>query len=613
MADPIADLLVKVSADITGMQDAFNTAEGKLKSFGDSATAAGAGLMKIGAPLTGLGILAATTAGDFESSMNILSVAAGGAGVSMDDLRSVALKAGSDVSLVGVSASDVAVAMTNFTKAGVSTGDMLGDMTGYLDGTAQMGGQLRAAIDLAAASELDLDHASRLVITTMATFGLSAEDASAAMDVYVRAADASVMSVQDIADAMENVGPTMAQFGFSVEDVSTALALLSTRGIVGAEAGTALKSMMVNLMRPTADVTATLDAMNVSLYDQAGNMKSLPEIMAALEKGMAGMSEEQKNNTIVTLAGSYGMKAMATLLDEGTTGWGNMSTAIGSAATMQESAAAQTKGFNAAMENLKSTIEGFLINVGTPLINDVLTPLVQKLSGVISALTEVNPKFLEIAIVVAGVVTVFGGLLLAIGQVSSAIAPLMPLIGAIGAPLAVLGLAVAAFALAWQGNWFGIRDTLTAVWLETIKPTFERLVQAAQDIIAFFKSDDWNALFSDMFVLFGYDLGKRVTEIVAQVKTVWDAFISFADYLRTGDLNQLFSDLFNAFGWDIATKVTAALRQVQDFVGGVKTFISDLITYLKTGEVADLWYCRCQQQLWHYIRSDCKRCSSVGA
>lgn len=589
MADPIADLLVKVSADISGMQEAFNTAESKLQAFGDSATAAGGSLMKLGAPLTGLGLLAATTAGDFEASMNILGVAAGGAGVSMEDLRSVALKAGSDVSLVGVSASDVAVAMTNFTKAGVSTGDMLGDMTGYLDGTAQMGGQLRAAIDLAAASELDLDAASRLVITTMATFGMSAEDASAAMDTYVRAADASVMSVQDIADAMENVGPTMAQFGFSVDDVSTALAILSTRGIMGAEAGTALKSMMVNLMRPTQDVTETLAAMNVSLYDSAGNMKPLPTIMAELERGMAGMTEEQRNNTIVTLAGSYGMKAMSTLLAEGTVGWNDMAGSIATASTMQESAAAQTKGFNAAMENLKSTIEGFLINVGTPLINDVLTPMIKKITDVTSALSQMDPKFLETAIVVAGVVTGLGALLLVVGQIAGALSSLAPIIGAIGAPLGIVGLAVAAFALAWEGNWFGIRDTLTAVWTETIQPTFEKIVQAAQDIIAFFQSGDWNKLFSDMFVLFGYDLGKRVAEIVAKVDEVLKAFQGIAEYLRTGDLNQLFSDLFNAFGWDIATKVTDTLRKVEEFVGGVKTFINDLIAYLKSGEVSDLW------------------------
>jgi TP901 family phage tail tape measure protein len=41
-----------------------------------------------------------------------------------------------------------------------------------------------------------------------------------------------------------------------IEDTNNALAILSTRGITGAEAGTALKSMLTNLQRPTTAVRA---------------------------------------------------------------------------------------------------------------------------------------------------------------------------------------------------------------------------------------------------------------------------------------------------------------------------------------------------------------------
>lgn len=576
MADPIADLLVKVSADISGMQTSFTEAENKLATFGQNATAAGAELIKLGAPLTGLGIAAAKVAGDFEASMNILGVAAGGAGVSMEDLRSVALKAGSDVTLVGVGAADVAVAMTNFTKAGVSASDMLGNMEGYLAGTAEMGGQLRAAIDLAAASELDLDQASRLVITTMATFGLSAEDASAAMDTYVRAADASVMSVQDIAMAMENVGPTMAQFGFSVEDVSIALALLSTRGIAGAEAGTALKSMMVNLMRPTADVTETLKAMNVSLYDQAGNMKPLPEIMAQLERGMAGMTEEQRNNTIETLAGSYGMKAMSTLLAEGTVGWNSMAGSIDNASTMQETASARTKGFNASMEQLKSTIEGFLINVGTPLIENVLTPMVQKLSDIGGKLSEMDPKWVEFAIVAGGLVTGLGALLLVVGQIATAFSALAPIAGAIvgalspiAVPIVAIGAALAALYLAWDNNWFGIRDTLTKVWEETLKPILDKLMQLWSDLVSFFKSGDISDVFTDLSDLFGdnfanaaADVLEQMRDFVGDVKGLWNNLVSA---LKSGDFSSVGSSLRDIFGSGLINGIESAINAIREF------------------------------------------------
>jgi TP901 family phage tail tape measure protein len=483
MADVIADLLVRIGADIAGMQQGFSDAEASLRNFGEQTTAAGMGLVRLGAPLTAVGVLAANTAGDFEASMNILAVAAGDSGASLEDLRNVAITAGADVHLVGVGAADVALAMTNMTKAGVSTSDMLGNMQGYLDGTAQMGGALRAAIDLAAASELDLDDASRLVVTTMSIFGLSADEVVGAMSNYVQAADASVASVGDLRDAMENVGPTMAAFGFSLGDVNTALALLSTRGITGSEAGTALRAMFTNLMRDTPSVTTTLAELNVSLYNMDGTMRSLPQIIADLSGAMAGMTEEQRNQTVQTLAGTYGMKAMNTLLAEGAPGWNAMTTAIGSAATMQETAAARTQGFNASMTQLRDTVETFLINVGTPLIRDVLTPMAQRFTELVGGLAGVNPQWVELAIVVGGVVTVLGTVLVIAGQIATALAALAPVVAAVGAPFLLIAAAVALFAAAWANDWGGIRETLTAVWNDTLSPLLNTLVLWFQDNI----------------------------------------------------------------------------------------------------------------------------------
>ncbi len=582
MADPIADLLIKVRADIDDALKGLGEAEKSVGGFGkklsSAATEAGQGLATLGAPLVAFGGIAAKVAGDFEAQMNVLAVAARGSGTSLEDLRNVAIAAGDDVRLMGVSASDVAGAMTNFVKAGLDVNDTLGNMQGYLSGTTELGGALRAAIDLAAASELDLSQASELVTTTMSTFGLSADEVVGKIGNYVQAADASVASVSDLADAMSNVGPTMAAFGFGLEDVNTALAILSTRGIKGAEAGTALKSMFTNMMSSSKETQAALAALNVSLYDSQGRMKELPQIikelsaaldlqaertimvggatkaqaaeLATYEKkitslaqsiemystGAKGasmtekartkklqdlnaelafyqkkhadliavlpqatqatvkMTEAQRNQYVQTIAGTYGMKAMNTLLAEGAAGWDEMTQSIGSAATMQQSAAAQTQGFNAAMENLKSSTETFLIKVGTPLIKDVLTPLVKTLTAVVGKLAEVNPAFFKWAVIIGVVMTALGGLLIAVGKIAGAITSIKTLIGVLGglSKLAGLGslitgtiipalgalgaailpilpiiLAVAAVAgllyLAWKNNFLGLRDLVAQV------------------------------------------------------------------------------------------------------------------------------------------------------
>lgn len=345
------------------------------------AAAAGGALIALGASSVGV-------ARDFQSSMAIMSTAVDPASLGVEStaqamgiLGDAALAVGSDTALVGVSASSSAEAITGLYKAGLSTTEIFGDLQGYMAGTAELSGALRASVDLAAASELDMVAASELAAITLATFGghleteaERAEFINSAMNNFVQTADASVASVGDLQAAFVNVGPSAAAMGLGVEDVNVALGILSTRGITGSEAGTALKSMLVNLQRTTPEVTGTLDALGVSLYDAQGVMYSMPEIIGQLQGAMAGMTDEQRQQTVVTLAGSYGMNAMNALLGEGTEGWAAMETAVGNAATMQETAAARANTLDGAMEALGGVAETFRIKVGTALI-PVLTSL----------------------------------------------------------------------------------------------------------------------------------------------------------------------------------------------------------------------------------------------
>jgi TP901 family phage tail tape measure protein len=217
-------------------------------------------------------------------------------------------------------------------------------------------------------------------------------------NVLVQTADAGVASVAGLGDALGNVGPIAAGMGQSLDDTTLALGLMAQAGITGSEAGTNLKSMLLNLSRQTPETTGTLKALGVSLYDATGAMLPLPNILGQLEAGMAGMTDEQRNATMATLAGSYGLNSMRVLLAEGTVGWNEMEAAVASAATVQESAAARTQGFNAAIETMKGVIETLMITALTPLIQNHLTPLIQKFSDVIAKVMEVDPSLIMLAV-----------------------------------------------------------------------------------------------------------------------------------------------------------------------------------------------------------------------
>ncbi len=587
----------KIEIDTSGINRAVASAQSAMSGFQGKMQATGKKLVGVGKTLTksvtlpiiGIGVAMAKVASDFESQLKVMEIAARNSGAEMEDLRKFALKMGADTFF---SASEAADAMTGLFKAGLDAEQVMGDMSGKT-------GVLAAAMDLAAASGLDLGVAADAVTVAMATFGLESDQATVIANSFVQAADASVAEVEDLTAAMVNIGPTAAAFGFSLEDVNTALALLSERGIKGSEAGTALKSMMTNIMRPTDDVREVLTKLNIQLFDTEGAMLSLPEIVdqltvalgdnATATNALGGATEEQTNawekasealpklrtradelsrtweiadqelqefretteattlqiakkelavdklrnrldeanqklregkeaiadyeiatqtastaitsmteqqrlEAIQTLAGTFGMKAMNTLLAEGTEGWNEMEGAISEAATAQEIGEARMDTFAGAVESLKGSIETFMIEVGTPLIEDFLLPAVEWITETINKLQDLDPRIVKWGIAIAGVLAVAGPLLIIVGQIMTAIAALTPIITALGGVLAVLtgpiGLVVAAIgllAVAWAKDWGGIREK-TARAVEFIGDIFEELVRMAHDVWAGIKS-----------------------------------------------------------------------------------------------------------------------------
>lgn len=556
------------------------------------------GIRTIGTALKDLATDTIAVGSAFESQMAILGTAVSDTSVTMEQLHDATLTIGADTSLIGVSAAEAGEALTGLYKAGLDTTDIFGDLQGYLAGATELSGAMRAAVDLQAASELDLAQASDLVAISMATFGLGAEDATRIADNFVQTADASVAEVSSLAEAMTNIGPTAAAFGMSLEDTNVALGLLSTRGIAGAEAGTALKSMLVNLMRPTDDVMDAMKALGLSLYDEQGQLKELSTLvadfsealgenatitvatggasnelrkaaekardalpglttklseqeaqLAILNKELASttkkygensvqadkkrlavtklsndiaettgkiashnqtlsaydgavasagtttqvLTEEMKNQYIQTLAGTYGMKTLQVLINEGAEGWQEMEAAVAGASSAQEIAAARTDTFAGQMEALDGTIETLKIGLSEaflPALTDIVVVLADMINNyapsIIAAFDELMASGAEWGAtlteawswiqqnaepILAGLAAML--LTVVVPAAVTSAAALAPVV----LPILAIGAAVGGLVAAWQNDWGGIRTTLTDVWDNTLKPIFGVLSQ----------------------------------------------------------------------------------------------------------------------------------------
>jgi len=533
------------------------------------------------APLILIGKKALTMAGDFEQAMGLAGIALGGTGTDMKLVSDFALQMGSDTVFSALESADAIIGLA---KAGQTWSEIAGDMSGKT-------GTLVAATNLAAASDLDLASAADAVSIAMATFGLSADDAVRIVDNFVRTADASVSEVGDLTAAMANVGPTAAQFGWKIEDVNTALAILSERGIVGAEAGTSLKSMMTNLMRPTDDVTETLAALGIELYNSAGQMNSLPNIVGQLSTAMTGLTEEQRNQAIQTLAGTYGMKAMGTLLAEGTEGWTGMETAIAGAATAQEVAAAKMGGLNGIMEQLSGSVETLMIKLGTTLMPVIKELVEEHVIPFLDSLSGLNPEMLKWGLIIAGVAAAAGPLLVILGTLISAIGAIGGVIAAIGAPVLLLiaGIvaAVVGLAAAWATNFMGIRDTIMGWWaqlqpiFESIKEWFQEKLARAMEVI----KEQWDTKLKPAFADLITYIGEKIPPLIEALADFWENTLKPAlDVVATFLIETLIPAMADVVVW-LAENIPVAIEALADFwtntllpaIEAVKNFFTDTL------------------------------------
>src|SRR5699024_9354119 len=103
--------------------------------------------------------------------------------------------------------------------------------------------------------------------------------------------------------------------GYTMEDTSKAIGLMANAGIKSTKAGTALRTMMTNLSKPTAQAKKEMDKYGISLTDSEGNMKSFDAVMGDLRKGIGHLTEEQQAQAASTIFGKEAMSGALAIIN----------------------------------------------------------------------------------------------------------------------------------------------------------------------------------------------------------------------------------------------------------------------------------------------------------
>lgn len=349
-----------------GLKDAEPAFSGLERAAQASFTAIKAGAAMSAAALSAITTASVAVGSNFEEQMSTVQAISMASGDEVERLNEKAKELGKSTKF---SASEVGQGFEYMAMAGWKTEDMLSGIGGVLD--------------LAAASGEDLGAVSDIVTDAMTAFGLGSDQEERFADVLAAASSNANTNVAMMGETFRYVAPVAGALGYEIEDTAVAIGLMANSGIKASQAGTALRSMFSRLSKPTAEVQSAMEALNLSLTDKDGNMKSFLELQKDMRAGFAGMADVQKAEVAAKLAGQEAMSGILAIANSSDADFEKLTEAI------NNSAGAAEKMSEIRLDNLKgdltimrSAAEGFGID------------LYENLSGPLRDITQMGTAFI---------------------------------------------------------------------------------------------------------------------------------------------------------------------------------------------------------------------------
>lgn len=450
--------MAKVSGESQKAATTMEAAGGKTKLITTGVAAAGVAA-------TALGVAAIKMAADFDASMSTVQANTGASADEMAQLRQAAIDAGADTVY---SATESADAINELGKAGLSTSDILS-------------GGLSGALNLAASDGMAVGDAAELMATTLKQFNLTGAESTQVADALAAGAGKAVGSAHDLGLALNQAGMVSHSFGISMQETTGTLAAFAKSGMIGSDAGTSLKTMLISLANPSTKASNLMQELGINAYDAQGKFIGLSGLAGVLKDKLSGLSQEQRNQALATIFGTDAIRAANVLYEQGAEGIDDWTKAVSESGFAAEQAAARNNNLKGDLENLSGSFESLMISLGEG-GQGPLRSLVQMLDTLVDGFSQL-PAPVQQGIVLftalAGGSVALHKAMAPLNASSSQLAQTIGLIADPGQRLIGLGSGIASAFQTW-GSTFGSAESQLI--------TFGTTVSRSQGVMAGFKN-----------------------------------------------------------------------------------------------------------------------------
>lgn len=418
-------LEVEIRANINGLDRDMAAASKSIKGLGDASDIAAKKAdaharkmedLKRASTEVGKGMLVAGTALAAGVALSVVEFAkydkalAGYRAVSQatraetDALTKQAMKLGETY---GYTAVEVVNAATALNKAGVSTKDVLG-------------GALSGALTLAATDTIDVAEAAEVAAIAMTQFKLQGKDVPHIADLLAAGAANAVGDVKDLSWGLRQSGLVASQFGLSIEETVGTLSAFASAGLIGSDAGTSFKQMLLSLASPSGVAAKKMAELGLSAYDANGDFIGITALAGELQDKLGGLSQEGRNAALSLIFGQDAIRSSAVLYEMGAEklgAWIDKNDEAGFAAKV---AAEKMNNLNGDWKKLTVSINNGLIDMGSN-ADSFLRPIIQSVTGAVQAFRDlpepVKGGILAVAGLTSGALLLGGAILTAVPKI----------------------------------------------------------------------------------------------------------------------------------------------------------------------------------------------------
>lgn len=246
---------------------------------------------------------------------------------------------------------------------------------------------LPKVVNFATASKVEFARASDIANDAMGAFSLTSEDAaknaanmSRVMDVFTRAAADSTTNVEELFEAVKMGGPIAKTAGMSLEQFVGYTEALAKTGIKGGEAGTAIRNMLLELGAPSSAAVKGMAALGVRLAKTKSGSIDLTATLERFSKATSKMTRAQKIQALGNVLGARTIGPFIALMDAGKDEIDGYVKSLDEAGgTTEEMAKLLGADMLGALRNFSSLIDGVKLDVFTA-IRPILSDLVKSTS-----------------------------------------------------------------------------------------------------------------------------------------------------------------------------------------------------------------------------------------